>query len=298
MTDPGVPAVYRLVVCGDVKDSGRLALRAKLRMRESLYQVFQDALDVVGVGEEMVDMDDRGDGLLLAFSPEVPPALMAGAWLEEIRQGLLERNTWLRDPLRMRIAMHQGPVSHDGRGLVGRAVDLTCRLCDCEPARRILDAADGRDLVFVVSGAFHEAVIAQSEGERFVEPDSYRPSRVSVKETDEIAWFRVPGLPVPPDVAGDIVTGGGGTGLRSGSGGPGEGAGPPEPEGETREARAVAERTEEQAETNGAGAGAATFHIDVREGDSNVVSAHSITGGVTINNHGDSGRKRRRTRGE
>lgn len=266
MTDPGVPAVYRLVVCGDVKDSGRLALRAKLRMREALYQVFQDALDAVRIGPEMVDIDDRGDGLLLAFRPGVPPVLMAGEWLEEIRQGLLERNAWMREPMRMRVAMHEGPVSHDGRGLVGRAVDLTCRLCDCDPARRILNAADGRDLVLVVSGAFHEAVITQSEGERFVDPGSFRPHRVHAKETDEIAWFRVPGLPVPPeiaDVARDIANGGGGAGGNPGSGGPREGDGPPEP-----------------------GGAPATFAVDVRHGDSNIINAQSVRGGIVINNHG------------
>ncbi|ONK10692.1 hypothetical protein [Streptomyces sp. MP131-18] len=259
-------AVYRLVVCGDVKDSGRLNLGAKLRMRESLYQVFQDALDAVDVGPEQVDVIDRGDGLLLSFEPGVPPALIAGVWLEEVRQGLIERRPVLHDRLRMRLAMHQGPVSHDGRGPVGRAVDLACRLCDCDPARRVLDASDS-DLVLVVSDPFHGAVIADSVGERFVEPEAYRPFRVSVKETDEIAWFRVPGLPVPPD-----LTGGGGTGTAPGGA-------PPAPEG--REPGAAGGDTERDL---------SRYRIDVHDGDSTVVSARTIEGGLTIK-HGNRSRR-------
>jgi hypothetical protein len=61
---------------------------------------------------------------------------------------------------------------------------------------------------------------------------------------------------------------------------------------ETDEADEAGEAPEKSPEK-----GAATFYVDVREGDSNVISSQTINGGITINNHSEPGRTRRR-RGE
>lgn len=183
--------------------SGRLGQRAKLRSRRVMYEVFEAAFDAVGVGMEQVHLEDRGDGVLAALAPHVPPSALVGLWLEEVYQGVREHNAGLHGPLRLRIAMHGGPVAHDGRGLVGRAVDLTCRLCDSDPARGILAADDTVDVVFVVSDALYRSVVV--DGGRFVESAHYRPYAVQMKETDEVAWFHVPGREQPPVPGGTPV---------------------------------------------------------------------------------------------
>ncbi|MGW0767179.1 hypothetical protein [Streptomyces sp. NPDC002676] len=192
----GHEAVHRLVLSVDLKGSGRLGQQARLRARRGMYEAFEAAFDAVGVSGDLLHLEDRGDGVLAAPAPQVPPALLVGVWLEEVYQGLRQHNAAQRDPLRLRIAMHSGPVSHDGRGLVGRAVDLTCRLCDSEPARAVLEADDAIDLVLVVSDSLYHSVVA--EGGRFVEPEHYWPYRVRIKETDETAWFHVPRRTRPP----------------------------------------------------------------------------------------------------
>jgi hypothetical protein len=189
-------AVHRLVLSADIKGSGRLGHRAKLRARQGMYGVFEAAFAAVGVGGDQVHLEDRGDGVLAALAPQVPPAALVGLWLEEVHQGVREHNEGLSEPLRLRIAMHGGPVSDDGRGLVGRAVDLACRLCDSEPAKAILAADDDVHVVFVASDVLYRSVVA--EGGRFVEPGHYRPIPVRAKETDEVAWFHVPGRAEPP----------------------------------------------------------------------------------------------------
>ncbi|MER5300701.1 hypothetical protein ABT039_14725 [Streptomyces lasiicapitis] len=189
-------AVHRLVVSADVKGSGRLGHQAKLQSRRGMYGIFESAFDAVAVGGGQVHLEDRGDGVLAALAPEVPPVDLVGLWLEEVYQGVRAHNAGLSDRLRLRIAMHAGPVSHDGRGLVGRAVDLTCRLCDSREAKEILAADDAIDLVFVVSDGLYRSVVV--EGGRFVEPEHYRPIPVQAKETDEVAWFHVPRRTQPP----------------------------------------------------------------------------------------------------
>ncbi|MFI1830401.1 hypothetical protein ACH41E_28775 [Streptomyces sp. NPDC020412] len=196
-------AVHRWVVSADIMGSGRLGQRAKLRSRRGMYDVFESAFDAVGVAAQQMHLEDRGDGVLAALAPHVPPSALVGLWLEEVYQGVREHNAGLHQPLRLRIAMHGGPVGHDGRGLVGRAVDLTCRLCDSDPARAILAADDTVEVVFVASDVLYRSVVVE-EG-RFVEPAHYRPYPVRVKETDELAWFYVPGREQPPAPAGAPV---------------------------------------------------------------------------------------------
>ncbi|MCX4626232.1 MULTISPECIES: hypothetical protein [unclassified Streptomyces] len=203
-------AVHRLVVSADIKGSGQLDQHAKLRSRRAMYRVFEAAFDAIGVPVGQVHVEDRGDGVLAALDPAVPPGALVGVWLEEVHQGLREHNRGRLEPLRLRVAMHSGPVSDDGRGLVGRTVDLACRLCDSEPAREVLAADETIGLVFVVSDVLFRTVVA--EGGRFVEPECYAPHPVRFKETDEAAWFHVPRRARPPlPEPGRLRQDGGGT---------------------------------------------------------------------------------------
>lgn len=221
MSNSHEAAVHRLVVSADIRGSGQLDQHAKLRSRREMYEVFEAAFEAIGVPVGQVHVEDRGDGILAALDPAVPPAALVGVWLEEVHQGLREHNRGRLEPLRLRVAMHSGPVSDDGRGLVGRTVDLACRLCDSEPAREVLAADETIGLVFVVSDVLYRTVVA--DGGRFVEPECYAPYPVRVKETDETAWFHVPRrsrppLPEPGRVRqdGDDADGGGAGDRRQG----------------------------------------------------------------------------------
>ncbi|KQX56300.1 hypothetical protein ASE09_26925 [Streptomyces sp. Root66D1] len=188
--------MHRLVVSVDIRGSGRLDQQAKIGARRAMYEILETAFDAIGVPVAQVHLEDRGDGVLAALDPAVPPVTVVGVWLEEIHQGLRAHNRGRAEPLRLRIALHSGPVAHDGRGLVGRAVDLTCRLCDSEPARGVLDADASVGLVLVVSDVLYRTVVV--EGGRFVEQESYASHPVRFKETDETAWFHVPRRSRPP----------------------------------------------------------------------------------------------------
>ncbi|MFK8849769.1 hypothetical protein [Streptomyces sp. Ac-502] len=189
-------ALHRLVVNGDVCGSGLLGWRAKLRMREAMYEVFEAGFTAAGVTEGACHIEDRGDGVLVALAPDVPAAHLVGPWLEGVYQKLRQVNEGRLEPLRMRVAMHAGPVAQDAKGLAGRAVDLACRLCDSETARDVMRLAERSPLLFVVSDSLYHDVVA--EGGTCIEPEHYRRARVSEKETDVEAWFHVPRLPFPP----------------------------------------------------------------------------------------------------
>ncbi|TNM30316.1 hypothetical protein [Streptomyces sedi] len=177
---------------------------AKIAQRKALYRAFDEAFEVVGVLPGESRHEDRGDGVLATVEPTFPAADMVGVWVDTLHQGVRAHNRAGGVPLRLRVAMHAGPVTFDARGLVGRAVDLACRLCDSEAARRAIDGARA-DLLLVVSDTLYRTVVR--EGGRYIEPERYARLRVGNKETDEYAWFLLPGRPPPRPGPDPVDTG-------------------------------------------------------------------------------------------
>ncbi|WP_212615909.1 hypothetical protein [Streptomyces zhaozhouensis] len=189
----------------DARGSGRLGMDAKIALREAMYRAFHEACDLVGLLPGELRHEDRGDGVLATVEPSFPATDMVGVWMDALHQGLRAHNRAGGVPLRLRVAMHAGPVVFDARGLVGRAVDLTCRLCDSEAARRAVEEARA-DLLLVVSDTLYRTVVR--EGGRYIEPEHYARRRVGNKETDEYAWFLLPGRPTPlPESAPESAPG-------------------------------------------------------------------------------------------
>ncbi|MFI5805943.1 hypothetical protein [Streptomyces sp. NPDC051561] len=258
-------AVNRLVVFADACGSGAMGLETKKRMRVAMYAAFGEAFAAVGVAPGKLHMEDRGDGILAALPADVPPSLMVGRWLSTFYENLREQNHGRSERLRVRVGMHMGPVYDDSRGLVGRAVDLTCRLCDSDTAKRVMRAAPGSDLMIVVSDWLYTEVVA--EGGRHIEPRQYRSGRVRSKETDEAAWFHVPGLAKPP---GEAVSAPGNPTAVNPAAEPGRDGGPLEGDGSPSPG---ADPTAPQPSLP-----AQEFHV---RGDNLSVSGSTIHGGFT-----------------
>ncbi|MFE4618554.1 hypothetical protein ACFRJ7_20875, partial [Streptomyces sp. NPDC056747] len=188
--------IHRFVVFGDICGSGTLNMAEKELYRSAMYAAFDEAYASVGVEPGTFHQEDRGDGVLAALRPDMPPRLMVGRWIDTLYESLREHNTGRSRRLRLRIGMNAGLVVQDRHGLVGRAVDLAARLCDSPTAKRIMAEAPEVDLLVVVSDWLYGNVVA--EGGRYVEPDHYRRARIRSKETDEAAWFHVPRRTAPP----------------------------------------------------------------------------------------------------
>lgn len=210
MTDVA-EARYELVISVDARRSGEYDDIEKTRMRARIYRVLETAFTHTKVARDSLHLEDRGDGVLVSVSGQVPVARLLGLWMVEVHEKLRDENRALRVPLGLRVGMHVGPVRHDGRGIAGRAVDLACRLADSTVARQLLDA-ERADLVLVVSGSLYEDVV--SGGGKFIEPARYSAARLELKEGPVTAWFHLPGRPAPempvapvtrPDARADAV---------------------------------------------------------------------------------------------
>ncbi|MET9801612.1 hypothetical protein [Streptomyces sp. NPDC006368] len=264
-------AIHRLVVFGDACGSGTLGIDAKKRMRAAMYAAFGEAYAAIGVEPGAVHQEDRGDGILGALNPDVPPTLVVGRWIDTLYESVREHNAGRDQRLRLRVGMNAGLVLDDGKGLVGRAVDLACRLCDSPTAKGVMATAGDADLLVVVSEWLYDNVV--SEGGRYVEPGHYRRARVHHKETDEAAWFHIPRWPAPPldgdsgDSRRDPGEDGGDRPTRTGGGGPRTGDGPPPPTAGPA--------------ASGPSAGPAPTRRYTAQGDLQVFERNTIHGGFT-----------------
>jgi hypothetical protein len=187
-------ALQHVVVCVDVANSRELEHDAKLWMRETLYQIIDRAFQRAEVEPEQRIVEDRGDGVLIAIRPSVSGARLAGPWLDTVYWALLSHNRSPSKPLRLRVSMHVGAVEQDGHGLVGRAVDYTCRLCDSREGKALLAGCDA-NLVLIASAEFHEAVVRG--GGTMIESATYAQGPVVVDGSPRTAWFHVPHRGVP-----------------------------------------------------------------------------------------------------
>ncbi|MFJ8910203.1 ATP-binding protein [Amycolatopsis sp. NPDC102389] len=109
--------------------------------------------------------------------------------------------------IRLRMALHAGEVAYDEHGVAAAAVNLTFRLLDAAPLRAALAESPGV-LALITSDWFFDEVVRHS---RVVDPATFRPVSVQVKETSTVGWIGLPDHPYPPRQALRPVAVGAGT---------------------------------------------------------------------------------------
>lgn len=127
--------------------------------------------------------------------------------------------------IRVRAAVHHGPVEIADNGFAGRAVVTTCRLLNSAPVRTALNSAERADLVLVLSDEVYRGTVAG--GHTTFDKDTFRKISVTGKELRTDAWLWVPRhdvhrLDLGPGTGPDGGPGGG----ADGGAGPGRDGGP------------------------------------------------------------------------
>jgi tetratricopeptide (TPR) repeat protein len=194
------PAVHRTIVVADVEGFGdlRRTNAQQVMVRRGMYGALRRAFDRSGVPWEECHREDRGDGVLILVSAQVPKSPLVAALPRELAAALSEHNREHGDAarIRLRLAVHAGEVLLDEHGVTGAAVTMVFRLIEAERLKSVLAASSGT-LALIVSRWFFEEVVRQTPDAR---PSRYRPVRVVVKETETTGWICLPDDPRPPDV--------------------------------------------------------------------------------------------------
>lgn len=184
-------AQHSQLLFADIKKFSSRSDHAQLRARNDLYAEMRSAF--TDERWRSCRHEDRGDGVLVVIpsDPDLPLETLFTDVLPRLEAGLGGRRR--SDPLlRLRIAVHAGPVHRDRHGFAGHAVNHVFRLCDGAPLRQALDEATS-DTAVLVSEAVHDTVVRA--GLPGVEATTFHPVTFQVKETRARAYLHVPGDP-------------------------------------------------------------------------------------------------------
>ncbi|MFC0109405.1 effector-associated domain 2-containing protein [Kibdelosporangium aridum] len=189
---------HRAIVAVDIASftDPRRTLMHLRTVQEGLYDMLRVSFDEAGMAWKLVYHEDRGDGAMILVPPEFPKLLLADQWYGRLLAALRRYNEMhtLETRVQLRVALHHGEVYANSDGVVSHAVNLAFRILDAKPAKSAL-AQTGGMLALIASNDFFQDVIAQ---EPSAVPSAYRRIAVSVKQTETVAWLRLPDVHVPP----------------------------------------------------------------------------------------------------
>ncbi|MEV6909234.1 tetratricopeptide repeat protein [Amycolatopsis sp. NPDC051071] len=171
----------------------------QLAVRAALYETLRQAFDEIGAPWEECDREDRGDAVFVLVPAQVPKAPFVDSLPQVLAAAVREHNRVHRseERIRLRMALHAGEVAYDEHGVAAAAVNLTFRLLDAAPLRAALCESPGV-LALITSDWFFDDVVRHC---RVLDPATFRPVSVQVKETSTVGWICLPDHPYPSDPA-------------------------------------------------------------------------------------------------
>jgi hypothetical protein len=197
---PASPATRRICVIFDVEKYSARTSADHLAMQPQLQRVTERAAEHAGLRWRQIDVEKKGDGLLLQLPPGIDepgvlPRLVNG-FCSALRESNLRALSSRR--LRVRMALTQG-IQHPGPiGAIGESLIVASRLVDSPAARSLLDAHPEASLIVIVSDDLYRDVIAQNYPG--LDPGEFSQVRAVIEEKsfEADAWVYVP---VPRDGA-------------------------------------------------------------------------------------------------
>jgi len=158
-------------------------------VRETVRDVVWSALRRVGVDREadVERCDDTGDGLIIALRDERTHVLVDAAHYLN-RELRTRKRTFDGPPLRMRVAVHCGPIDRDEGS--GTAKIELCRMLDAEELRTAL-AGTASYVALAVSDQVFRTAVCDGYAET-VDKDVFHRVDIAVKSARLVTWMHVP----------------------------------------------------------------------------------------------------------
>ena len=172
-------------------------------VRRSFYELCRKAFEAAGVPWPQVRPrhtgdGDRGDGSVFLVPAAIPKVRVVEDFVERLHAALRRHNRRASADacIRLRVAIHAGEVTQDDEGRSGADTIIACRLVDTPVSRTVLAAAERAALVLIVSDVIYQGTVRHRLGA--IDPTTYEPVHVEVKEMSRGAWIHVPGYSTPP----------------------------------------------------------------------------------------------------
>lgn len=178
------------VMVVDVSGFGRLDNRAQSAVRAALHAMVRDALRRAGLRRWNLSVEDRGDGMILLVPATKSTVSLLDPVVPALASLVRRHNASGAPRIRLRVSLHVGVVDRDPTGWVGYDLITACRLVDSPAVRRYLRQRPQADVVVAVSDVVYTGIVAHRY--RRLDPATYEPLHVSVKELSTRAWVHVP----------------------------------------------------------------------------------------------------------
>ena len=161
-------------------------------VHSSLYHILELTFDRAGIAWGACRREDRGDGALIIVPNGTSPAALIGPLVTELVTCLHRYNKLVSDDaqIRLRMAVHTGPVYADANGLVGRSLVHLFRMLEAPEFKQGIRAS-GTVLGVVASERLYRDVIEPSSTSLSL--GEYEPIEVVLKETRSPAWMAIHG---------------------------------------------------------------------------------------------------------
>ncbi|MFI0786750.1 hypothetical protein ACH4Q6_14310 [Streptomyces lydicus] len=192
LTEP----VNRSILLLDIENYSRRDDVEQSFLRRGLHSLVEDALAAAGVESNMQYREDRGDGLIILVSADVPKTVLLRSLLVTVPDSLRAYNRMASSSAKMRLRMvlASGEVAFDSYhgtvgGLVGHDLNQSCRLLDAEVLREALRQRD-EDCVLCVSAPVYHGVVRH--GHRGLPAADFHHVEVAVKNDRLEAWLHGP----------------------------------------------------------------------------------------------------------
>ena len=164
-----------------------------------MYGILETAFDECRMPWKLCIHEDRGDGPLVVVPAEISALPLISCLPERLHDFIRQHNRDAREPARiqLRVAVHMGPVRHDGEGFVGSDFDYLFRMLDVRPFKQKL-ADSGAELALITSSYVYQTVIVRRPS--LANPAAFTEVNARVKQTPVHAWMSLPGAPPGSEV--------------------------------------------------------------------------------------------------
>lgn len=168
--------------------------RRQSETQHDLPRLLDRAARGAGLDRSEWQIQQKGDEQLAVRPLDGTEPRLVDDFVRHLAAELREFNAQRVPEARMRLrgAIHQGPVELAGNGFAGTAVVVTARLLNSRPLYDALAAHPAADLAVLLSDDVFRSTVAG--GHTTLSVSDFERVAVEVKEYEATAWLRVPAL--------------------------------------------------------------------------------------------------------
>ncbi|MBB2943627.1 hypothetical protein FB565_003356 [Actinoplanes lutulentus] len=187
------------IVVLDVEKSGQMSVPEKGQVREEIYAMLRGACLASNISADAVTQEDRGDGVYLLVSADVPKRRIVGPFLDLLDETLADRRVGAVR-LRLRVVVSSGEVAIDRYGSMGPAVDAAFAVLDASVLKQTLAVSPSARMVVAIDDDLYRSVV---RGHTSPDPTAFRLRDLKTKDGVQRVWVTATGTEIQPAIPGN-----------------------------------------------------------------------------------------------